>query len=89
MSSWKNFLVSVCKWALLFAVVFTIFFFVYGFSPIDTCYFLYGKAVRLYSSIVYGIEDTSERISTTVTDPNYYINTTATTLEQHSHSTVR
>lgn len=88
MNSWKNFLVSVCKWGLLLAVLFAIFFFVYGFSPIDTCYFLYGKAVRLYSSVVYGIEDTSERISTTVTDPNYHINSTASTLEQRSNDIV-
>ncbi|MBP5161092.1 MAG: hypothetical protein ILP11_03510 [Alphaproteobacteria bacterium] len=84
MGQWKNFLMIVFKWALLVAVGFAIFFFVYGFTPAQTCYFLYGKAQRVYASIAYEIEDTSDRISTTVSDPNYHINATADTLEARS-----
>ena len=84
MGQWKDFFMIVFKWALLLAVVFAIFFFIYGFSPMDTCYFLYGKAQRVYAAITYGIEDTSDRISVTVSDPNYHINTTADTLEARS-----
>ena len=85
MNQLKNFLITVFKWALLVAVVFAIFFLIYGFSPMQTCRFLYGKVLRVYSAIAYGIEDTSERISVTVTDPNYHINSTAETLEKRTN----
>ena len=80
MRDMKHFYISVGKWALLICVFFTISYFMYGYTPRQTVYALYNKAVKLYSMVAYGIEDTSERISITVTDPNYHINATADTL---------
>lgn len=84
MGQWNTFWIAVFKWMLLLAVLFAISFLVYGYSPKQTCYVLYDKAMQLYSAVAYGIEDTSERISVTVSDPNYHINATADTLERRA-----
>ena len=80
MSQWNHICIIIFKWVLIFAVFFSLSFFIYGYTPAETCYVLYVKTIRLYNSLVYGIEDTSERISVTVTDHNYHINTTADVL---------
>lgn len=89
MNQWKHICIVIFKWVLIFAVIFALSFYFYGYTPAETCYVAYTKVVRAYQSLVNGVEDTSERISVTVTDPNYHINATADTLTTKPVNTMR